>query len=171
MKHFRKNDDIRVAQVRLIDENGEQVGVVSTEEAKRRAKAVGLDVVEISPNADTPVCKIMDFGAYIYEKKKQEKRQKLAGKVQDLKELKFGIRISDHDFGVRLERAKGFLEKGHPVRVVLQFRGREQAHAGIGIKRLDQMKEALEAYGKQEFSPKEQGRSMVTEFRPHPKKK
>ncbi len=171
MKRLRKNEEIRIPNVRLIDEKGEQFGVVSTDEAKSKAKAAGLDLVEISPNAEPPVCKIMDFGAYIYEKKKLEKRQKLTGKAQTCKEIKFGIRISDHDFEVRLNRSKGFLEKGHPVRVILQFKGREQSHAEIGIKRLEEMKDALEAFGKQEFSPKTQGRSMVTEFRPLSKKK
>jgi len=171
LKRLRKNEEIRVPHIRLIDEQGEQSGVVSTDEARAKAKLAGLDLVEISPNAEPPVCRIMDFGAYIYEKKKLEKRQKLTGKAQMSKEIKFGIRISDHDFEVRLNRAKGFLEKGHPVRVVLQFKGREQSHAEIGVKRLEEMKESLELFGKQEFSPKTQGRSMVTEFRPLAKKK
>lgn len=171
LKRLRKNEEIRIPQVRLINEKGDQVGVVPTETAKEQAKAADLDLVEISPNAEVPVCKIMDFGAYIYEKKKQEKKQKQTGKTQTSKDIKFGIRISNHDFEVRLSRAKGFLEKGHPVRVILQFRGREQSHAEIGIKRLDEMKDALEGVAKQEFPPKTQGRSMVTEFRPLSKKK
>lgn len=167
---IRKNRDIRATQVRLIDKDGEQQGVLSLAEALDQARQVELDLVEISPTAKPPVCKIMDFGSYLYQKKKELKAQKTAQKSHSVKEIKFGIRISDHDFEVRTNKAIKFLEKGHSVKVILQFRGREQSHADIGLKRIQEMKIALEDIAKQEFEPKKQGRSMVTEFRALSKK-
>lgn len=162
---IRRNKDIRTPEIRLIDKDGEQVGVVSTAHALQEAQKVELDLVEISPTAVPPVCKIMDFGSYLYQKKKEAKAQKTAQKSHSVKEIKFGIRISDHDFEVRTNKAIKFLEKGHSVKVILQFRGREQSHADIGLKRIEEMKIALENIAKQEFEPKTQGRSVVTEFR------
>ncbi len=167
---IRKNEEIRVPEVRLVDAEGEQLGVLSTRDALDKARGLKLDLVEISPTARPPVCKMMDFGTYLYQKKKELKAQKSAQKSHSSKEIKFGIRISDHDFEVRISKAKKFLEKGHPVKVILQFRGREQSHAEIGIDRIKEMKESLEEFGKQEFEPRKQGRSMVTEFRPLSKK-
>lgn len=162
---IRKNEHIRVPEVRLIDLEGEQLGVFKTSEALAKAQSQDLDLVEVSPMAKPPVCKILDFGAYIYQKKKDQKEQKKSQKSQSIKEIKFGIRISDHDFEVRTNKARKFLEKGHPVKVILQFRGREHTHADIGLKRIDEMKEALSDIAKQEFEPRKQGRSMATEFR------
>lgn len=162
---IKKNSDIKVPEIRLIGKDGEQLGVVQTAEAMSIAKNENLDLVEISPSAQPPVCKIMDFGSYLYQKKKEVKEQKTAQKTHSAKEIKFGIRISDHDFEVRVEKAKKFLEKGHPVKVILQFRGREQSHSEIGIERIKEMKEALVEIAKQEFEPRTQGRSVVTEFR------
>lgn len=167
---IRKNDDIRVSEIRLIDKEGEQKGVMKTFEAMTLAKKDSLDLVEISPSANPPVCKIMDFGSYLYQKKKELKEQKSSQKTHSVKELKFGIRISDHDFEVRTTKARKFLEKGHPVKIILQFRGREQSHAEIGLERLEQMKVSLEDIAKQEFPPRTQGRSVVTEFRALSKK-
>lgn len=167
---IRKNEDIRIPEIRLVDKDGEQLGVMSSREALSKAQALNLDLVEISPSARPPVCKIMDFGAYLYQKKKDLKVQKSAQKSHSSKELKFGIRISDHDFEVRISKARKFLEKGHPVKVVLQFRGREQSHAEIGLQRFTEMTAALEEVAKQELPPRTQGRSVVTEFRPLSKK-
>lgn len=167
---IRRNNDIRVPEVRLIDSDGEQVGVVPAAKARDIARKQNLDLVEISPTARPPVCKIMDFGAYLYQKKKEQKEQKKSQKTHSVKEIKFGIRISDHDFKVRTNKAVKFIEKGHSVKVVLQFRGREHTHPEIGLKRIDEMKEDLKEIAKQEFEPKKQGRSIVTEFRPLSKK-
>lgn len=161
-----KNDEIRASEVRVISEEGDQLGVFPLRKALELADSKGLDLVEISPQAVPPVCKLMNFGTYLYQKKKEMKDQKKKQKVQSIKEIKFGIRISDHDFEVRIAKVRDFLETGHPVRVVLQFKGREQSHASIGLKRLEEMKIALENIGKQENTPKEQGRSVITEFRP-----
>lgn len=171
LKPLRKNDEIRAPRVRLIDPEGELLGVFSVAEAKAKAAERDLDLVEISPQAEPPVCKIMDFGAHFYNLKKLEKKQKVASKAHETKEIKFGIRISDHDFEVRMNKARVFLEKGHPVKVVLQFKGREQSHAEIGMKRLDEMVEKLVDVAKKEFEPKPQGRSVLMELRPLPKKK
>jgi translation initiation factor IF-3 len=167
---IRKNEEIMASELRVVDFEGEQVGVMSKNEALSLAQKQSLDLVEISPSAKPPVCKIMDFGSYLYQKKKELKSQKTAQKVHSVKEIKFGIRISDHDFEVRTTKARKFLEKGHPVKVILQFRGREQSHSEIGVARIDEMRENLEDIGKQEFEPKTQGRSIVTEFRPLSKK-
>jgi translation initiation factor IF-3 len=171
LKPLRKNDEIRVARIRLIDPDGEQLGIFSVVEARAKATERNLDLVEISPQADPPVCKIMDFGAHFYSLKKLEKKQKMASKGHETKEIKFGIRISDHDFEVRLTKTRSFLEKGHPVKVILQFRGREQSHAEIGMKRLDEMVEKLTDIAKKEYEPRPQGRSVLMELRPLPKKK
>lgn len=167
---IRRNEDIRIPEIRLVDKDGEQLGVMSSREALEKARSLNLDLVEISPTAKPPVCKIMDFGAYLYQKKKDLKAQKTSQKTHSSKEIKFGIRISDHDFEVRISKAKKFLEKGHPVKVILQFRGREQSHAEIGLERIKEMEVALEEVAKQEFAPRTQGRSVVTEFRPVSKK-
>ena len=167
---IRKNNEIRVLEIRVIDEEGEQVGVMRTRDAMDMAKEKNLDLVEISPTARPPVCKIMDFGSYLYQKKKEQKEQKKAQKSHSVKEIKFGIRISDHDFQVRTNKARTFLEKGHSVKVILQFRGREHTHPEIGLKRMAEMAEDLADLAKQEFPPKNQGRSIVTEMRPLSKK-
>lgn len=161
-----KNEEIVSPEVRVISEEGEQLGVFSRRKALELADSKGLDLVEISGQSNPPVCKLMNFGTFLYQKKKEMKDQKKKQKVQSVKEIKFGIRISDHDFGVRVTKTKDFLEHGHPVRVVLQFKGREQSHADIGLKRLEEMRVALESIGKQEYAPKEQGRSVIVEFRP-----
>ncbi len=170
-KHrVRKNDEIRISEIRLIDENGEQLGVYETRKALYLARGKNLDLVEISPTAKPPVCKIMDFGAYLYQKKKDQKEQKKAQKTHSQKEIKFGIRISNNDFDVRVNKAIKFLEKGSSVKVILQFKGREFTHPEIGLKRIEEMAEKLSEIAKQEFAPKSQGRSIVTEFRPLSKK-
>ncbi len=166
----RKNEEITVSEVRLIDEEGKQLGVYETGKALYIARGKDLDLVEISPVAEPPVCKIMDFGAYLYQKKKDQKEQKKAQKAHSQKEIKFGIRISDNDFNVRIKKAIKFLEKGASVKVILQFKGREFTHPEIGLKRIEEMALALEKIAKQEFPPKSQGRSIVTEFRPLSKK-
>lgn len=166
----RKNDEITISEIRLIDENGEQMGVYDTKKALYLARGKNMDLVEISPTARPPVCKIMDFGAYLYQKKKDQKEQKKAQKTHSQKEIKFGIRISDNDFTVRINKALKFLEKGSSVKVILQFRGREYTHPEIGLKRIEEMATALSEVAKQEFEPKSQGRSIVTEFRPLSKK-
>lgn len=167
---IRKNEEIKSEEIRLVLDDGDQKGVVSLQEALQISRNKGMDLVEISPQSKPPVCKVMDFGSYLYQKKKEQKKQKVSQKTQSVKEIKFGIRISDHDFEVRTNKARSLLEKGHVVKVILQFRGREHTHPEIGLKRIQQMSETLEDIARQEFEPKNQGRSIVTELRPLSKK-
>jgi len=162
----RKNEEIKAPEVRIVDDKESQLGVMPTTEALKIARARELDLVEVSPKAVPPVCRIMDFGHFLYRQKKAESKQKRLSKAQETKELRFGIRISDHDFAVRVERAQEFLEKGHPVKVILQFRGRETVHADIGLKRMEELKAALANLAKQEQEPRKQGRSISIELRP-----
>jgi translation initiation factor IF-3 len=163
----RKNEDIISSKIRVISEEGEQLGVMSSIEGLKIAKDKDLDLVEVSSHSKPPVCKIMNFGSYLYQKKKD---RKVVKKKFALKEIKFGIRISDHDFEVKVNKARIFLEKGHSVRVVLQFKGREYVHPEIGIRRIDKMVETLNDVSKQEFGNRNQGKNIVTEFRPLSKK-
>lgn len=166
----RKNEEIKVPEIRVVFEDGSQEGVMTTADALAKAKKLDMDLVEIAPQSKPPVCKIMDFGSYLYAKKKEQKKQKSAQKSHSVKEIKFGIRISDHDFEVRTKKARSLLEKGHIVKVILQFRGREHTHPEIGLKRMAEMAEDLSDIARQEFEPKNQGRSIVTEMRPLSKK-
>lgn len=158
---YRVNNRIRVPEVRLIDENGEQAGVVQTQDAKRRAQDAGLDLVEVSPNARPPVCKIMDFGKFKYQQRKKEKKgagQKQAG---GLKELRVRPAISDHDLSYRLTDGRKFLEAGHKVQVVCIFRGRQMAHPEHGYEVMRRVAESLEDVSKVEAPARMAGRRMT----------
>jgi translation initiation factor IF-3 len=152
---------INVREVRLIDENGENVGVVETRAAMQRAQDVGLDLVEISPNASPPVCKILDFGKYKYEAQKKAAEARKKQKVIEIKEIKLRPMIDDHDYQIKLRNMRGFLEDGDKVKVTLRFRGREFAHQELGIKVLERVRSNLEDIGKVEQFPRMEGRQMV----------
>jgi translation initiation factor IF-3 len=137
----RRNRDIRVPEVRLIDENGEQAGIVETRIAQTRATDVGLDLVEVSPTAKPPVCRIMDYSKFRFEKQKKEKANKTS--QPKLKEIKFHSNISDNDYSYRIEQSKKFFEKGHKVKFSIRFRGRENTHKDLGFKLFDRIKEEL----------------------------
>lgn len=141
-----------------------------TSKALELAVQSGFDLIEVSPKAVPPVCRIMDFGHFLYRQKKAENKQKQLTKAQETKEIRFGIRISDHDFQVRVDRAQEFLEKHHPVKVILEFRGREASHPEIGMKRIEKMQEDLSEIAKSE-GVKRQGRNIIVEFRPTGQKK
>lgn len=128
------NGSIRAANLRVIDEDGSQLGVISRSEALELAEKRGLDLVEVSPNADPPVCKIVDWGKYNYQKTKQLQKSKLNAKALEVKQMRFGLKISDHDLGVKLRKVTGFLEAGHKVKLTVFFRGRENAHKELGFK-------------------------------------
>lgn len=130
----RLNGAIRAANVRVIDEDGSQLGVLSRNEALRLAEERGLDLVEVSPNADPPVCKIVDWGKYNYQKTKQLQKSKQNAKALEVKQMRFGLKISDHDLGVKLKKVTGFLDAGHKVKLTVFFRGRENAHKELGFK-------------------------------------
>jgi translation initiation factor IF-3 len=130
----RLNGAIRAANVRVIDEDGSQLGVITRNEALRLAEERGLDLVEVSPNADPPVCKIVDWGKYNYQKTKQLQKSKQSSKTLEVKQMRFGLKISEHDLGVKLKKVTGFLDAGHKVKLTVFFRGRENAHKELGFK-------------------------------------
>ncbi len=127
------NESIRASQLRVIDEDGNQIGVISRTEALKMAKDAELDLVEISPNADPPVAKIVDWGKYNYQRTKQQQKSKRLSKTLEVKQMRFGLKISDHDLGVKLRKVTDFLEAGHKVKLTVFFRGRELAHKDIGF--------------------------------------
>jgi translation initiation factor IF-3 len=137
------------------------VGVVSVREALRMAEDAGLDLVEISPNADPPVCKILDYGKYKYEQQKKAAEARKKQKIIEVKEIQIRPRIDDHDYMVKLKAAKRFLEEGDKVKVVLKFRGREMAHTQIGLDLLKKMIEDIGTLGKVETEPKMEGRQVL----------
>jgi len=159
-KRFRKNEQIRLPEIFLVSETGEKIGKIATRAALEKARQKGLDLVEVAPNARPPVCRIMDFGNFLYEQKKKEKSQKKAGKTE-IKGVRFGIRISDHDLETKLRAVKKFLEKGHPIKATLQFRGREIVHTDLGFAKMNEFAEKLAEYAKIEQPPKKQGRQIV----------
>lgn len=138
-KHVRLNEQIRAPELRVVGEDGQQLGVVSRNEALRLAKEADLDLVEISPNAKPPVCKIVDWGKFNYQRTKQQQKNKKAAKSQDIKQMRMGLKIGDHDLMVKLRKVAGFLEDGHKVKMTLFFRGRELAHKDIGFQLADKI--------------------------------
>lgn len=157
----RINNAIRVEEVRLIDENGEQVGVVKVSDAISRAEEAGLDLVEISPNASPPVCKILDYGKYKYEQQKKAAEARKKQKTVDVKEVKIRPGIEKHDYEVKMRNARRFLEGGDKVKVTMRFRGREMAHQDIGLELLNKMCTELAEVGEPELKPKLEGRQMI----------
>ena len=162
----RVNDEIRAPQVRLIDAEGEMQGVMSARDAWLRAQAVGLDLLEISPNADPPVVKILDFGKYKYELQKKKNEAKKKQKVIEIKEIKVRPNIDENDYQVKLRAMKSFIEEGDKVKVTLRFRGREMAHQEIGIKVLERIRADMDAATKVEQMPKMENRQMVMVLTP-----
>ncbi len=162
----RANEDITAREVRLILENGETAGVVSLSEALRKAEEAGLDLVEISPNAEPPVCKILDYGKYKYEiqKKKAEARKKQ--KVVEIKEIKISPSIDTHDYDVKLKNARRFLEEGNKVKVSLRFKGREIAYHKMAEELMERICLDLESLIKVEQKPKIDGKQMMMVLAP-----
>jgi translation initiation factor IF-3 len=157
----RVNEQIRVDKIRLIGADGEQIGVVTVREAMVKAEEAGLDLVEISPNAEPPVCKILDYGKYKYEQQKKANEARKKQKVIEIKEIKIRPMIDDHDYQVKMRAAVRFLEEGNKVKVTMRFRGRELSHIELGTQLLDRMKKELVALGKIELEPRLEGRQMI----------
>lgn len=132
-KYTRLNNDIRASQLRVIDEDGKQLGILSKQEALQIAAERGLDLVEISPGAEPPVCKIVDWGKYNYQRTKQLQKNRKAAKPLEMKQMRFGLKIGEHDLAIKLGKVTKFLEAGHKVKITLFYRGREQAHREIGF--------------------------------------
>ncbi|MFH1829779.1 MAG: translation initiation factor IF-3 [Pseudomonadota bacterium] len=167
---MRTNRRIRVPEVRLIDENGEQLGVFITHEALRRAEDAGLDLVEISPGARPPVCKIMDYGKYKYEQSKKKQEQKKKQAVVLLKEIKMRPATDEHDFQTKIRHVRRFLEDGNKVKISIRFRGREMAHMDLGHQRMKRVVEEVRELGEVESFPKMEGRQMFMMLGPIKKK-
>jgi translation initiation factor IF-3 len=162
----RVNEEIRAPQVRLIDENGEMQGVMSARDAWLRAQAVGLDLLEISPNAEPPVVKILDFGKYKYELQKKRNEAKKKQKVIEIKEIKVRPNIDENDYQVKMRAMKSFIDEGDKVKVTLRFRGREMAHQEIGIRVLERIKNEMDPTSKVEQMPRMENRQMVMVLTP-----
>ncbi|WP_245759657.1 translation initiation factor IF-3 [Poseidonocella sedimentorum] len=166
----RVNDKIRAPEIRLIGAEGENVGVVHPARAMEMAEEVGLDLVEISPNANPPVCKIMDFGKFKYEQQKRESEARKKQKTIEVKEVKFRPNTDVHDYGVKMRNVMKFLENGDKVKVTLRFRGREMAHQNLGRNLLERVAEDVKEIGKIENMPRMEGRQMVMMIGPIPVK-
>ena len=162
----RVNEEIRVPQVRLIDAEGEMMGVMSARDAMLRAFAVGLDLVEISPNADPPVCKILDYGKFKYEQQKKKNVAKKKQKVVEIKEIKVRPNIDENDYQVKMRAMKSFIDEGDKVKVTLRFRGREMAHQDIGIRVLERIRAEMDVTTKVEQMPRLENRQMVMVLSP-----
>ena len=157
----RVNNDIEEVEVRLIDETGENHGAVATDKAIVMAKAAGLDLVEISPNATPPVCKILDYGKYKYEAQKKASIARKKQKTVEVKEIKLRPGIEKHDYDVKMRSIEKFLGTGDKVKVTLRYRGREMAHQEIGMDVLNRVKEQFAEVTKIEQMPKMEGRQMI----------
>ncbi|MDJ0388371.1 translation initiation factor IF-3 [Roseomonas sp. E05] len=162
----RVNEDIRVPQVRLIDQDGEMLGVMSAREALLRAYDLGMDLLEISPNAVPPVCKITDYGKYKYEQQKKANEARKKQKIVEIKEIKVRPNIDDHDYDVKMRAAKSFIEEGDKVKVTLRFRGREMAHQDLGVKVLERIRTELGEMAKVEQMPRLENRQMIMVLAP-----
>lgn len=172
-KHTRLNEQIRAPRLRVIDHDGQQLGVLDRQEALALARQHELDLVEISPKADPPVAKIVDWGKFNYQRTKQQQKNKRTAKNLELKQMRFGLKISDHDLGVKLNKVNGFLEAGHKVKLTVFYRGRELAHKDLGFKLAEKV---IEGYGEQiivDQQPQLAGKQLnfVIRSNPHAKTK
>ncbi len=162
----RVNEQINSQNVRLIDHRGEQVGVVSRTQALQMAFDVGLDLVEVAPNSDPPVCKLLDYGKFKYESQKKAAEARKRQKTIDVKEIKLRPSIDDHDYDVKMRAIRRFLEEGDKVKVTLRFRGRELAHQELGLALLERVRGEVAEQIKVEQEPRMEGRQMVMVLAP-----
>ncbi len=163
----RVNEQIRISPVRLIDQDGEQVGIVSLDTARQKAEEAELDLVEVADQARPPVVKIMDWGRHQYEQQKKAREARKNQKTQEVKEVQLRPRTDDHDFETKLKRARKFLQEGNQVRVVLRFRGRELRRPEVGVETLERMLEATQDLAKVDnFSKRIEGRRLTAVLEP-----
>ena len=160
------NGEISALEVRLVGEEGEQLGIVSLREALAAAEDAGLDLVEIAPMAKPPVCKLMDFGKFKYQEQKKAHEARLKQKQVQVKEVKLRPGTDENDYQIKLRNLKRFLDDGDKCKVTLRFRGREMAHQDIGMRQLERIKADLEELGQVEQMPKMEGRQMVMVIAP-----
>jgi len=165
-KDININEKIKVREVRLIDDNGKQLGIVPTVEAIRMAKEQDLDLVEVSPKTNPPVCKIMDYGKFKYQLAKKAQEAKKKQTVIQIKEMKLGLKIQEHDLMVKIRHIREFLEDGCKVKVIVMFKGREILHKDMGEKLTQKIIEAIKDIGNLEQKPKFDGRNIVMVFAP-----
>ena len=167
MKHGpRVNTDILNDEVRCISPEGEQLGVMKTADAIAQADAQGLDLVEVSPNTDPPVCKILDYGKFKYEAQKKKNEAKKKQKIIEVKEIKLRPNIDEHDYQVKMRNVQKFLDEGDKVKVTMRFRGREMAHQELGVNVLNRVRDDTEDVAKIEAFPKLEGRQMIMVIAP-----
>jgi translation initiation factor IF-3 len=160
------NERIRIPQITVIGENGEQLGVMNPSEALRIARERGLDLVEVAPQVSPPVCRIMDYNKFKYEEHRREREAKKKHHIAKLKEVKFKPRIEDHDYQVKLLRLKRFLTRGDKAKVTMVYRGREMAHQEFGHRLLDRIKEDLQPVAQVERAPMQEGRFVFMTVAP-----
>ena len=168
-KRVRRNEEIDAREVRLIDSAGDQRGVMSFREALEIARDEGLDLVEVSPNADPPVCRIMDFGKFLFEQNKKAQSAKRKQKQVHVKEIKFRPGTDEGDYKIKLRKLTEFLESGDKTKVTLRFRGREMAHKELGARLLERVRNDLEEIGVVEQMPQLEGRQMIMVLAPKKK--
>ncbi len=157
----RINEEISVIRVRLVDERGGMVGVVGRNEALTMAAEAGLDLVEIAPGADPPVCKILDYGKFKYEEQKKKNEARKKQKIIEVKEIKLRPSIDDHDYAVKMRSMNKFIDEGDKVMITMRFRGRELAHQELGMNVLIRVRDDLDAVAKVEQMPRMEGRQMT----------
>lgn len=183
MKPFRKpffrreeaphriNDRIRVREVLTIGPDGKSYGVLPTQEALSKARQYGVDLVEISPNANPPVCKIIDYGKFRYELAKKERENKKPNFAQKVKEIKFHLNIEDHDYMTKMRQAERFMFKGMRVKFILVLRGREMIHSSLGLELVRKVRDELSQIGHPDFEPKLLGKNVTMMLSPLPAQK
>ncbi|MBQ0718879.1 MAG: translation initiation factor IF-3 [Gammaproteobacteria bacterium] len=170
-KRSKLNDEIEAPELRLVGAEGEQIGVVSLEEAKRLAAEKSLDLVEIAPDGQPPVCKLMDYGKHVFEAKKQQAAQRKKQKQTQIKEMKFRPGTDSGDYDIKMRNLVRFLENGDKAKITLRFRGREMAHQELGMEMLKRIEKDLEELGNVEQFPKMEGRQLTMVIAPKSKKK
>lgn len=165
-RELRVNNEIRAREVRVVDVNGDQLGIMSARDALNVAGDRGLDLVEVAPNAKPPVCRIMDYGKHRYEQSKREKAARRKQKVINVKEVRMSPKIADHDFQVKSRAAEKFLQAGDKVKVSIRFRGREIVHSDLARAKLEQLADQLKEVAVVERPPKLEGRQMISVLAP-----
>lgn len=170
-KGLRRNDRIRATEVRVIGPEGTNLGVMPSRKALELAKKVGLDLIEISPGARPPVCRILDFGKFLYEESKKQKDSKQGKTTTKMKEVKFRVSIDQHDFETKLRRAEGFLYGGNKVKLTLQFRGREMEHTELGVERVNLARDELAGVSSADTEARKVGRQVTLVLSPLPEGK
>ena len=163
---IRINHRIRVPEVRVVGADGGMLGVMSTDEARRIAQEQGLDLVEVNPKAEPPVCKILDYGKFKYESQKKKNEARKKQKIIEVKEIKMRPGIDDHDYDVKMRAMHRFLEEGDKVKVTMRFRGREMVHQELGLKVLERVRGQLDEVAKVEQMPRLEGRQMTMVIAP-----